>query len=1385
MKTTPQATKCVYEKLISIFQILVFATTQITLPQVFAVESIISIANTSIRTTPVAAVATPTQNKTQTYTSTETVTAVQTLAPKVLSKVEPPRSAVSKAGVSLNNNQNLPAVPEGWTRAKSNPNFAFAYSSQSNRGYTSTSLSVQDLTTGKVTYLARASFPNGAVSNVYDVSPNGKYVIYSTVSHPSIFQTSIQRLDGSEKTLTIATELKGVSFQNGIFEILGANYYPNGTVVGEHYQITNGTAVLKKETLIKKGESAITDETNHLLIIKDLTGSQSSGYQGTLVVYDTTAGLDQMQRVAKWSVGSGYPIFTGGDFKWDVYHLGTERIVSISIDRPDWNDYRVQTTTLINMETKQQLTLTGFTSAAKQEGSLVTYTLELSGAELARTGLSPHRTVTVDLQTMQESVSLPAVPQGWKLMPSNPNFAYGYGSVQYRPGRTSNYLEIMDLRTGEKKSIDSFGEFTGNYALSDVIDISPDGTYLIHGHNDYRNAKGWEVLVSKPWSNPPSEKAVVPGKLIAVQFLSKDSAKITVDVNGVKRDYEINLATGESKAIELSKPRLTILPSSRVPQGLSVIMDFPTPGRYRLEKSQDLKAWTSIKSYTIQTSGTKESYVFVPEGDSQNYFRLVPDLPTSPNGLYQVQEEGDSLVVKNNRGDEIGRIRVSAQQVRLLSYNITNRGVYYALDQRSNPSIHFASFENLTRSEAVTIPNGLSLLGSAIEWVKGRPEAYITNLDLARRLVNFEQGAVRTGPMVPVSNLTDDHITPLLNQISFGHVSLGSETESIVRDRNGQEVTIEYDTSAAGPLEDFAGGGFHFNEDPKIVPGMQAIVVGLKADTPTAQLEITDTKGNRLSIEINNLNPVTESIYSIPLTELTKAGVDYTTLRTVLMIVEGAGKKGTLQISFSQDLASGPDLLPINAQAIQYELPVPYLTNRVNLVSLNQDSHVDYSPRGISIDYDVTHLTWAGGGINLVQSGFPEGEREKIKLSDIHSGFIDIGISSTETLPELKLEIKGDALSPLPIVFYLKNVQVGKENIYRIPVQELKKQGLSEIQFIMLVPELTKGEKIGRLNLNFFANPRNNIVNPGTGIITPLPKPGVMHLSSQPFRFSQIEPTAQGLILSYQHTNPIDWTGAGLTFDNFATPIEETVNLSQSPNLVFGLKGDAQKVKVEFRDANQKYAALYLQGITQIQQMYSISTSMLKEVYGIDLSRIKEILFTVDVSSGSSSGKVEINVGRDLRDYIPAASTTKPITPLYRTPAEVSHVSLGSKELSQVKPTARGAEITMNNGAVFGSERTLAGGGILFKKPPVISSETKEIVLGIQTDAQDLIVEFKDQSGKQVQFEIRNPQPMKEQNYSFSVDDLKSQGLNLSQISNIILMTQDYAWRRAFLNLLP
>ncbi len=426
----------------------------------------------------------------------------------------------------------LPPVPEGWTRAASNPNFAFqAGVEYYYSGVPFYTINLLNLTTGEKQVLTKLFTEYYQRPEVYDVSPDGTTVIYDIISIPrttTSFRTVyIQRIKDPTQQVAIDGELQSIAFDSkGNVNIVIRDFYPSGTVLEKthtvklhDFQITTSLEM----RLITQGGNLHIDQDTPLVIQPEFFAHQLPGgayiWNPVVFIYDASSGLDHLQLLKKIE----FPSASSAVFTFtDAYTTPNGRQV-ISVGLFYSEDFNIGV--IIDPRAGTELSLGASINSVAYNGSIATYTI------LNQSGTT--RQVIVDLNTL----TIIPFPDGWKRAASNPNFAFQSGVDNLH--RSLGY--VVNLITGLQEPL--YYDDNPYTQLSNLSDISPDGHTAIYQINSAVGPLYSSVFLKRIFDPVLSLHTSISGELRAVTFDSDHIATLTILQNGTTRQVVVNLET--------------------------------------------------------------------------------------------------------------------------------------------------------------------------------------------------------------------------------------------------------------------------------------------------------------------------------------------------------------------------------------------------------------------------------------------------------------------------------------------------------------------------------------------------------------------------------------------------------------------------------------------------------------------------------------------------------------------------------------------------------------------------------------------------------------------------------------------------------------------------
>lgn len=405
-----------------------------------------------------------------------------------------------------------PLVPEGWTRAASNANFAFRMTSERVGGspYTNYTLYLRDLRTGEERVIVAASSPNSEIGvdpsgTKYDVTPDGQYVMYSTANrlpdgdYP--YQTYIKKI--SDGTIALTAEGKFIALSDefiggytGYKTLRLSHAYSEGTILETHSRINLQTLQLGTATyhIVNVGNGFSIDPQTGIgsLIFTVYPGDKR------LMTFDSNTA----KRLTDIVLAS-YP----STVKFEEFRNTTQgaRIYSYAVDQAGYGPENYSYA--LDCRTGKKVTLTGLITAVSYDGNIAKYTLKM------RNGMQTIQ--FVDLSTMK--IISPVVPSGWTRAASNANFAFTVAyyrvSALYPPQYT---LKLQDLRTGQIQNITTQTASEGS--IADIYDVSPDGATVIYAISGPPSPTPIPQTIYVQRVMNPAQKVAIAGELQSITF---------------------------------------------------------------------------------------------------------------------------------------------------------------------------------------------------------------------------------------------------------------------------------------------------------------------------------------------------------------------------------------------------------------------------------------------------------------------------------------------------------------------------------------------------------------------------------------------------------------------------------------------------------------------------------------------------------------------------------------------------------------------------------------------------------------------------------------------------------------------------------------------------
>ncbi|MEK7216772.1 MAG: hypothetical protein AAB289_14380, partial [Chloroflexota bacterium] len=329
-------------------------------------------------------------------------------------------------------------------------------------------------------------------------------------------------------------------------------------------------------------------------------------------------------------------------------------------------------------------------------------------------------------------------------------------------------------------------------------------------------------------------------------------------------------------------------------------------------------------------------------------------------------------------------------------------------------------------------------------------------------------------------------------------------------------------------------------------------------------------------------------------------------LFAIYVIVEERGKTGSLEFNYGTTTPTGR--LVISPSPTYTPRDITVLPGRIARVAPPANpSTVVAIRRGAALNFTTRPEmggSWAGVGVAFDDFGTPE-----IETRDLSAAFpLIIGLKGS--IPDVKLELI-DA-QDRKVAVSLSGISPTEERVFAIPLEPFRNQlDLTRVRVIYVIVETPN--RTGTLEFTFFPEtaippspthtPKDITILPGT------PQIGLAKAQGNP---STLRSSARGLVLFYDTTlpDPRNWAGAGVLF----SPV---VDLSGSPQLIIGLKGDVPGVRLEFIDqprdsrSQVRRASVELFGISPTEErIFAIPLEPLRSQ--LDLTRLFAIYVIVE-----------------------------------------------------------------------------------------------------------------------------------------------------------------------------
>ncbi|MCM8760915.1 MAG: right-handed parallel beta-helix repeat-containing protein, partial [Candidatus Omnitrophica bacterium] len=384
---------------------------------------------------------------------------------------------------------------------------------------------------------------------------------------------------------------------------------------------------------------------------------------------------------------------------------------------------------------------------------------------------------------------------------------------------------------------------------------------------------------------------------------------------------------------------------------------------------------------------------------------------------------------------------------------------------------------------------------------------------------------------------------------------------------------------------------------------------------------------------------------------------------------------------------------------------------------------------GITIDYvtGIGAAAWAGGGFSYDLAGTLQ-TIESVDLSANDEIIVGIQGDATRVKMELK-DFNGNSKS-----VYLSPVASTAERLWSVSKSLLNGVDLRRIRYIFFIVE---GENLqGRISIHgatAFNLTYNVLPNEGltTNDINAIASSMMIAMNSPG---SSVSVTNLGSVFRMDYTTGPDasaWAEAGFSYDHLGTTnTVETIDITGIENLLIGLRGDAECVKLEVENESGDRAIVYLTGVTSTEKIWSIPASVLKAA---DLSRVRFMTFVVEGANKTGSVYVRFAADRAFVPNIPPAGNLG-TNDINLATADTAFALFPQGASAVVSNTAEGIRVDYTTGTQSAS---WAGGMFSYDHPAntgavesVDLSGLGRFIIGASGSPNRIKMEVKDKTGK-------------------------------------------------------
>lgn len=529
-------------------------------------------------------------------------------------------------------------------------------------------------------------------------------------------------------------------------------------------------------------------------------------------------------------------------------------------------------------------------------------------------------------------------------------------------------------------------------------------------------------------------------------------------------------------------------------------------------------------------------------------------------------------------------------------HNVTNTWQYYNI-----PASQFVNNRSQIRVIAFVTDYGLSGAGRNV----GHLEVLVRGLSFDWRLNGTESGTPYVLPGTP-------------SVLVVG----GGNADTVITVSNQSLIEVDYQVTNG-----WSGATLSF-DDPETSPAVESqdlsgitnLTFGLWGAARNVKVEIEDTNGVKQIITCTNVT-ATEKFYTINTTMLDN---DATAIRAINFVVDAGlvaegSLAGRLQIrsgglNYTVHVAGTPSGVPTVLPDTPALIPVGG-ANPDTLVKLLSSSD-------FQVFYNVTS-GWSGA--TILYDDYSTGPIEYADLS----GYSNLVFGITGTPQRVKLEVQ-DASGRKAAAFLddlgpgMKYYALSREQLTNLQINVSQ---VASISFVVDAQLAGEGNLLGMLAVTAggFDYPELPPLPAGPATVLP-PIP----LSVQPVGGAnpdtRLDQYSSDRLQVFYHVAS-GWSGVSIIYDDFGTVPVETRDFSSRTSVVFGVKGSAERVKIEFVDGTDSKVEYFLSSVAPTTQYYEVTMAALSN-RGLQVASMRMINFVVDaLLAGNPDGQFSVWTG--------------------------------------------------------------------------------------------------------------------------------------------------------------